>query len=101
MTKSELIDGISGKTGIPKVDVIVALDCFFKDVKDTVERGDSVYIRGFGSFVPKKRARKLARNIKKNVAIVIPEHHVPAFRPAENFIEMVKNSRHLRKSKSA
>ena len=100
MRKAELIDDIANKTGIPKVDVLVTLESFFQEVKNTVERGDSVYIRGFGSFVPKKRARKFGRNIKKNVAIVIPEHFIPAFKPAKSFIDRVKNSQHFRTSRA-
>ena len=92
MRKSELIANISDKTGVPKVDVLVSLEAFFREVKDAVAGGENVYIRGFGSFVYKKRAKKIGRNIKKNVAIEIPEHYIPAFKPARIFMESVKNS---------
>jgi len=51
-----------------------------------------VYIRGFGSFVVKKRAKKIGRHIKKNVAIEIPEHFIPSFKPAKVFVEQVKGN---------
>jgi len=82
---------ISEKTGVPKVDVLVSLEMFFKEVKNTLAEGENVYIRGFGSFIIKKRARKIGRHIKKNVAIEIPEHFIPSFKPAKVFVEQVKN----------
>ncbi len=95
MRKADLIARIHEKTGVPKVDVLVSLESFFKEVKDALSEGENVYIRGFGSFITKKRARKIGRNIKKNVAIEIPEHHIPAFKPAKVFVETVKNSEFL------
>lgn len=96
MRKADLIAEISDKTGIAKVDVLVTLEAFFKEVKDSLSKGENVYIRGFGSFITKKRARKVGRNIKKNVAIEIPEHFIPAFKPAKVFVEMVKNSEEIK-----
>lgn len=92
MRKADLIAEIADKTGIAKVDVLVTLEAFFKEVKDSLAEGENVYIRGFGSFVTKKRAKKIGRNIKKNVAIEIPEHYIPAFKPSKVFVEMVKEN---------
>ena len=90
MRKADLINQISEKTGIPKVDVLVTLEAMFKEVKDTLSEGENIYIRGFGSFITKKRAAKIGRNIKKNVAVEIPEHYIPAFKPAKEFVQEVK-----------
>ncbi len=92
MRKADLVNMISEKTGVPKVDVLVTLEMFFKEVKNSLADGDNVYIRGFGSFIVKKRAKKIGRHIKKNVAIEIPEHYIPAFKPAKIFVDQVKNS---------
>ncbi len=92
MRKADLVTAISEKTGIAKVDVLVTLEQFFKEVKDTLTDGENVYIRGFGSFVVKKRAKKIGRHIKKNVAIEIPEHFIPSFKPAKVFVEQVKGN---------
>src|SRR5690348_17671924 len=73
MRKADLVNQISEKTGIPKVDVLVTLETMFKEVKETLSQGENIYIRGFGSFITKKRAAKIGRNIKKNVAVHIPE----------------------------
>jgi len=90
MRKADLVSTIADKTGVPKVDVLVSLETFFTEVKDSLTKGENVYVRGFGSFVIKKRAKKIGRHIKKNVAIEIPEHFIPAFKPAKIFVEQVK-----------
>ncbi len=92
MRKADLVASISEKTGVPKVDVLVTLEMLFKEVKGSLSEGENVYIRGFGSFVIKKRAKKIGRHIKKNVAIEIPEHYIPAFKPAKIFVEQVKTN---------
>ncbi len=90
MRKADLINLIAEKTGIPKVDVLVTLENMFKEVKASLGRGENIYIRGFGSFIVKKRAAKIGRNIKKNVAVEIPEHNIPAFKPAKEFVQDIK-----------
>ena len=89
MTKAEVITKISEKTGIQKDDVTQTVEAFFKVVKDSMAEGENIYVRGFGSFINKKRAKKIARNISKNTAIVIDEHYVPAFKPSKSFIEKI------------
>jgi DNA-binding protein HU-beta len=91
MTKAEIITEISSKTGIEKVDVQETVEAFFKVIKNHMVSGENVYVRGFGSFVVKKRAMKTARNISKNTAIIIPEHYVPSFKPAKTFVEKVRS----------
>ena len=90
MRKADLVNQISEKTGIPKVDVLVTLETMFKEVKETLSQGENIYIRGFGSFITKKSAAKIGRNIKKNVAVHIPEHFIPAFNPAKDFVAELK-----------
>lgn len=71
MRKADLVASIADKTGVAKVDVLVTMEAFFNEVKDTLAKGENVYIRGFGSYVIKKRAKKIGRHIKKNKAIEI------------------------------
>lgn len=92
MRKADVVTLIAEKTGIPKVDVLVTLECFFKQVKETLANSEPVYIRGFGSFIVKKRAAKVGRNIKRNVAVEIPEKYIPAFKPAKEFLDLVKEN---------
>lgn len=91
MRKADLVSNIADKTGIAKVDVLVSLETFFKEIKGSLAQGENVYIRGFGSFVVKKRAKKIGRHIQENKAIEIPEHFIPAFKPAKIFVEQVKD----------
>lgn len=92
MRKADMVARIAEKTGIPKVDVLVTLESFFKEVKSSLSASEPVYVRGFGSFIVKKRAAKIGRNIKKNVAVNIPEHFIPAFKPSKEFVLLVKDN---------
>ncbi len=96
MTKAEVIAEIAERTGINKDDVQNTVEAFFKVVQKAMENGENIYVRGFGSFINKKRARKVARNISKNTAMIIDEHYVPSFKPSKAFIEKIKNSEPLK-----
>jgi DNA-binding protein HU-beta len=87
MRKSDLINNISDKTGIPKVDVLVTVETLIKEIKGNISKGENIYIRGFGSFITKKRAAKIGRNIKKNVAVHIPEHYIPCIQTIKRICE--------------
>ena len=89
MTKAEIVQEISAQTGIEKADTAQVLEAFFKAVKNSLAKGENVYVRGFGSFIIKKRAAKIARNISTNTAIHLPEHVKPYFKPSNEFIGMV------------
>jgi DNA-binding protein HU-beta len=90
MTKAEIVAEIANKTGIEKVTVQTAVESFMEVVKGSMIKGENVYLRGFGSFIIKKRAEKTGRNISKNTTIKIPAHHIPAFKPAKAFSGEVK-----------
>jgi DNA-binding protein HU-beta len=90
MTKADIVSEISKSTGIDKIDVLKTVESFMEEVKKSLENGENVYLRGFGSFIIKKRAQKTARNISKNTTIIIPEHSIPAFKPAKTFVANVK-----------
>ena len=92
MTKADLVAKISDKLGIEKGDVQATVETFMEEVKTSLESGDNVYLRGFGSFIIKTRAEKTGRNISKNTTIKIPSHNIPAFTPAKVFIEGVKSN---------
>lgn len=96
MTKADVINEISDKTGIDKSDVQVTVEAFFSVIKNSMAEGENIYVRGFGSFINKKRAQKIARNISKNTAIVIDEHYVPSFKPSKIFAEKIKSSKNIK-----
>jgi DNA-binding protein HU-beta len=96
VTKADVVSQVAEKTGIEKADVLASVEAFISVIKASMIDGDDIFIRGFGSFVNKKRAKKVARNISKNTAIIIDEHFVPTFKPAKEFVDKVKNSKKLK-----
>ena len=90
MTKADIVNSISQKTGIDKPTVLNIVEAFMTSVKESLANEENVYLRGFGSFILKKRAQKTARNISKNTTIIIPEHNIPAFKPAKTFVHEIK-----------
>lgn len=90
MTKADIVNSISQQTGIDKVTVLTTVEALMATVKGSLEKGENVYLRGFGSFILKKRAQKTARNISKNTTLIIPEHNIPAFKPAKTFMQSIK-----------
>ena len=90
MTKADIVNEIYKSTGIDKAAVLATIERFMDVVKDSLANGENVYLRGFGSFIIKTRCEKTARNISKNTTIIIPEHKIPAFKPARVFMDEVK-----------
>ena len=90
MTKAELVNTISNKLGTEKNETQKVVEAFMQEIRTSMYNGDNVYLRGFGSFIIKTRAAKTGRNISKNVAIEIPAHNIPAFKPSKSFVEKVK-----------
>ena len=99
MTKAELISLIAKNTGVEKTEVLKIITEYFDVVKKSLGESENVYLRGFGSFIIKKRAEKKARNISKNTTITIPEHNIPAFKPAKVFMEEIKADKKSKKKK--
>jgi DNA-binding protein HU-beta len=91
MTKADLVSKITDKTGVEKIAVQAIVESLMTTIIDAMESGENVYLRGFGSFVIKKRAEKTGRDISKNTTLIIPEHFVPTFKPAKTFVNDVKN----------
>ena len=90
MTKAEVISQITEKTGINRVVVTGVVESLMKTIKDSMIKGENLYLRGFGSFIIKKRAEKSGRNISKNTTVKIPAHNIPAFKPCKEFVQQVK-----------
>ena len=90
MTKAEIVSKISEKLGLDKTEVQQTVENFMQEVINSLEKGENVYLRGFGSFIIKARAEKTGRNISKNTTLKIPAHNIPSFKPAKVFVEGVK-----------
>jgi DNA-binding protein HU-beta len=92
MTKADIVKNISDKTGMDKSDVQMITEKLMSEIKSSLKNNENVYLRGFGSFIIKKRAEKTGRNISKNIAVVIPAHNIPAFKPSKTFVNSVKQN---------
>ena len=92
MTKADIVNEISEKTGIEKMAVQATVEAFMKTIRNSMVDGKNVYLRGFGTFVVKKRAEKIGRNSSKNTTVVIPAHYIPAFKAAKTFSDRVKRN---------
>ncbi|MCQ2082935.1 MAG: integration host factor subunit beta [Bacteroidaceae bacterium] len=90
MTKADVVNQIAQKTGLDKTDILTCVEGFMEVVKESLVNDENVYLRGFGSFITKKRAAKAARDILKNTTITVPEHKIPAFKPAKTFAISVR-----------
>ena len=90
MTKAEIVSEIASKTGIDKCEVLMVVESLMDTIKTIMTNGEEVFLRGFGSFIIKRRAEKTARNISKNTTMIVPAHNIPAFKPAKEFLEKVK-----------
>jgi len=93
MTKADIVNEIAKDTGVDKASVLATIESFMEVVKGSLANNENVYLRGFGSFIVKRRAQKTARNISKNTTIIIPEHNIPAFKPAKTFVTKVKEAK--------
>jgi DNA-binding protein HU-beta len=91
MTKADVVNEIVHETGLDKNEALKAVEAFMNSIKNSLFKGQNVYLRGFGSFIVKERAEKTGRNISKNTTIIIPAHKIPSFKPAKTFVEEVKS----------
>lgn len=92
MTKADIINEIVSSTGVDRKVVQQMVEIFMETVKGSLAKGECVYLRGFGSFIIKRRAQKTGRNISRNTTLIIPEHNIPAFKPSKTFVEQVKEN---------
>ena len=89
MTKAELCKKISDQTGCDMQTVSAIVESLMVSIKGSLEKEENVYLRGFGSFIIKRRAEKTARNISKNTTVIVPAHDIPAFKPAKEFTDLI------------
>ena len=92
MTKAEIVSKVSNNLGLDKNEVLATVENLMDEIKNSLNGGENVYLRGFGSFIVKKRAEKTGRNISKNTTIIIPAHNIPSFKPSKVFVDEVKNN---------
>ena len=95
MTKSELVKQISYTTGVDYATVLTVIEAFMTEVKSSLSNQEPVFLRGFGGFILKHRAAKTARNISRNTTLIVPEHDIPAFKPAKEFVDSISKLKNI------
>lgn len=89
MKKSDLINKVAKQTKLTRSEAGEAINKFLELVKTSLAEGETIYIRGFGSFELKKSNKTKARDLQKNIMIEIPERFLPVFKPYGNFLELI------------
>lgn len=92
MTKADIVDIIASSTGLTKVETEAVVKGFLETVKDAMKRGETIELRGFGSFKVVKRAQRVARNPKTNEEVIVPEQFVPVLKVSKDFKEAVDDA---------
>lgn len=92
MTKSELIERLASKQlQLSAKEVEVAIKELIEQMADTLESGDRIEIRGFGSFSLHYRAPRVGRNPKTGESVELDGKYVPHFKPGKELRERVNN----------
>ena len=93
MIKKEIIRSISEKSKIRNEVVTYVIENFMMEIKNSLIKGENVYLRGFGSFIVKERKEKKARLIRKKETITVPAHKIPTFKVCKSLKnEVSKNN---------
>lgn len=90
MRKLDVVNAVAEKTGLSKGDVMVAVEAFLQEIKDSLKKGEPVFFRGFGNFQTVLRQAKPARDVRASKAMVIPAHYAPFFKPSAELKDALK-----------
>ncbi len=92
MTKADLVEKVSEKTGLTRTDVAVTIDSVLDAIKKSLEEGNNIEIRGFGTFKVKPRKARKARNPRTGEVVPVPDRNIPVFKPSSEFKNLVMNA---------
>lgn len=92
MTKAEIVENISSKTGLTKKEVAEAVDKFLECIAKGLAKGEHYEIRGFGTFKVKARKSRMARNPRTGESVPVPDRKVPVFKVSRELKELVAQS---------
>ena len=81
MNKNELVEGIAAKADLSKADAARAVAAVTEIIAETLQKGDSLTLVGFGTFEVRSRAARTGRNPKTGEELKIAAAKVPAFKP--------------------
>jgi len=92
MTKADIVEIISSSTGLTKIETEAVVKGFLETVIEAMKRGETIELRGFGSFKVVKRARRVARNPKTNKEVIVPSQYVPVLKISKEFKQAVNQN---------
>ncbi len=93
MTKADIVQKISEKTGFVREDIAVIVDAFLESVKESIAEGKHIEIRGFGTMKVKERKKTVARNPRTGETVNIPARKVPFFKFSKEFKNTVASNK--------
>ncbi len=89
MTKAELVEEVSEKTGLPKKQAEIVVNTVFESIVDTLKTGEKIELRGFGSFRIRRRDSRTGRNPKTGDKVDVPAKRIPYFKPGKELRELL------------
>ncbi len=92
ITKKDLVEKISDRTGLTQVDTKIVVETFLDAVSRALREGKNIEIRGFGRFKIKKKRARIARNPRTNVHVQVPEGYKPVFEASKELKKRINDS---------
>jgi integration host factor subunit beta len=92
MTKAELVEEVSEKTGLPKKQAEIVVNTVFESIVDTLKTGEKIELRGFGSFRIRRRDSRTGRNPKTGDKVDVPAKRIPYFKPGKELRELLNQA---------
>jgi DNA-binding protein HU-beta len=80
MTKADIVDIVAKNTGITKLDTEAVVNHMLDTIREALKSGNTIELRGFGSFKVVKRAQRKARNPTTNEEVIVPERKMPTLK---------------------
>ena len=92
MTKAELIEDVARAIEMSRKDSEIVVETIFESIVTSLQGGDKIEIRGFGSFRTRQRAPRSGRNPKTGERVAVPAKKIPYFKPSKELKDMVNSS---------
>jgi len=89
MTKAELVEGVADAAELTKKDAERLVEIVFESIIETLNQGEKIELRGFGSFRVRERGARRGRNPKTGDPVSIPAKRVPYFKPGKELKELI------------
>lgn len=89
MTKAELVEQVASQSQLTKKDAEVIVQTVLDCITDSLQRGEKIELRGFGSFRIRNRSSRQGRNPKTGAGVQVPAKRVPYFKPGKEIKDLI------------